>query len=261
MERSEEKARTVAIIDADFIPYYVCHNKKDEPIKTLADCKRLADEFIQHICLATKADMYATFLTVGKCFRYDVNPSYKSNRKYTDQPKYLSEIKEHILINHNGYYDKRYEADDLVLSFRKSNPQYKCIIVSPDKDILNLEGMHYNPKKGEFKFTLPEEEVEYFWRSMITGDTVDGIKGVPGKGTAYFDKISQNYCYDIVLADYYRTEVLGAYVTYFGEYVGIEEFYKNYKSLKIIDDAVLQDVKLNKVKSDETTELTGAEIE
>lgn len=253
MERRKEEV--VALIDADFIPYYVCHNKDGEPEKTLADCKRLADEFIQSICVATKADKFACFLTVGKCFRYDINSTYKANRKYLPI-KFLSEVKEHILVKYNSYYDFVYEADDLVISYKKANPQYECIIVSPDKDILNLEGMHYNPRKGEMKYTLPEEEWEYFWKSMIIGDSADGIKGIPGKGKVFADDVLSMF--DIADTFYpMHSIVLREYIKHFGEYEGIKEFTKNYLSLKIVDNVFIKDVKLNNVMGDETTETTG----
>ncbi len=248
MDRQEGQSENeykpiINIFDSDFIPFYVLNIKKGEEEKTLEQYKYQCDNFIENINKATNADYYIGYLTIGKCFRYDINPSYKANRKYDNLPKYLNELKEYLANNHNFIGQVGYEADDLVISFKAQNSQYESIIVSPDKDILNLEGKHFNPRKMEFKETSNEESIEYFWKSMICGDTIDGIKGIPGKGEKYF--------YNEV----YNEENLGIglpflifneYIQNFGEYEGIKEFYKNFMSLRLVDTIKLEDIKLNK---------------
>ena len=244
MERQKEKAKVVACIDADFLPFFTCYNKKDgSPKKTLEDCIKLTDDFIKNILFMVKADYYVGYLTVGKCFRYRINPAYKSNRKYLGLPDYIKEVKQHLIDRHNFTWNEEYEADDMVVSFKAQNPQYETIIVSPDKDILNLAGKSLNPKKMAFNEVSEEGEINYFWKSMISGDVVDSIKGLPGKGPAYFDKLLKSN----ENGDYYTDLILRAYIEHFGEREGIRQFYINYMSLKMVKDAILDGTKLNKV--------------
>ena len=65
---------------------------------------------------------------------------------------------------------------------------------------------------------------------MITG-THNNTKGLPGKGPVFADKLFLN----IDDVESYRNLVLNEYITKFGEENGINEFYVNYKCLKIKD--------------------------
>lgn len=243
----EEIKQTIACFDADFLPYYVCHNKEGEPIKTLEDCINLCNIFIDSVNKSVKADYYCGFRTVGKCFRYGVNPNYKAKRKYP-YIEYLKEVQEHLSTHHSFYGQEGYEADDLVMSFKAQNSHFNVVIVSPDKDILGAVDYAYNPRKNEFVNNLPYAIIDNFWKSMITGDAVDGIKGIPGKGEAFFNKVimlSDGMFIKNLSEKIIRDNVFNEYINHFGEYEGIKEFTKNYLSLKILENVELTDVKLN----------------
>lgn len=220
----------IANWDADFIPYYVCHSKDKEYEKSLEECIRDCDILIDNINKEIGCEAFVGFLTVGKCFRYEVYKEYKGNRKYLEQPKYLNDVKKHMISKYGFVYDVYYEADDLVYSYKLQNPDHEIIIVSPDKDILNLEGTHYNPRKNEYVSTIKEEAEEYFWRSMIVGDSADNIKGIKGIGPKGAENIIKNQ----KLFSNLRQTVLEEYCKVFGEEEGISEYYKNYKCLKIV---------------------------
>jgi len=201
------------------------------------------DNIIIDILNTIEAEWYLGFLTGGS-FRYKINQDYKANRKGRVRPKYFKVLKEY-LIDHWGFYiHNELEADDLVNIARnyynKINIEdsshltaiygLEPIIVSNDKDILNLEGVHYNPQKKRFEDTSEEGAIDYFWRSMIIGDVGDNIKGIPGKGEKFVEKLITQYpSGDLKIMIYEE------YLEYFGEEYGINEFYKNYKSLKILD--------------------------
>ena len=65
---------------------------------------------------------------------------------------------------------------------------------------------------------------------MIIGDSSDNIKGIPGKGKAFVNKLFEEQTNNL------RDLVFKTYLEHFGEYLGIQEFYKNYMCLKILDD-------------------------
>lgn len=252
MEKSgeEEHKRIIGVYDGDFLPYYVCHNKADQPEKTLEECYALIDTFINNINKAVGAEQYCGFLTVGKCFRYQVYPEYKANRKYDQKLNYLDRVKEYLITKHNFNYISGYEADDLVMSFKEQFKEYNNIIISPDKDILYSVDIAYNPRKNEFIYNSPKEISKYFWTSMITGDTTDNIKGIPGKGSVFAEKLLLNIDDEESLS----ILVYEAYIEHFGVNKGIEEFYKNYRCLHLVNTIVLEEVKLNNVEKIEFSE-------
>lgn len=222
----------IAIWDADFIPFYVCHVKKDYPEKSFTDCVNLSEDLIYNINTAIGADTMIMCFTSGKCFRYNIYPEYKANRKYGDPPKHLFEIKDYLISKYKGVvYKDIYEADDLVCILKNKLNNYKCTIVSPDKDMLMLEGIHYNPKTNEWVTTTEQQAIEYFWKSMIHGDTADNLCGIKGIGKVGADKIINNK----ELFEDYNTLILKHYIKIYGEDLGIEMYYKMYKCLKIID--------------------------
>lgn len=231
------------VYDADFIPFIVCHNRKGEEEKSLEECMLQCDDLIANINSAINCTTFVGFLTKGKCFRYNIYPEYKGNRKYLEMPKYMNEIKDYLISKYHFVFNPSYEADDFVLSYKTKNKDVNCIIISPDKDILNLEGNHYNPRVAEFIHTNKEEAEKYFWRSMMVGDTADNIKGIKGIGPVAADKIIS----EVGLFDSLRTTIMNKYCEIYGEREGIRQFYVNYYCLKIVDniDPILLEVELN----------------
>jgi len=128
------------------------------------------------------------------------------------------------------------------------------IICSPDKDILqNMPGRHFNysykikeESKSKSKELLTDSDFNKgwwietsvegayisFWKSMICGDVPDGIKGIEGKGEAYFKKICEKYSqYGNTFEELIPTE----YINKYGISQGIYEFQKNYRLLRLLD--------------------------
>jgi 5'-3' exonuclease len=231
------------VYDADFIPFIVCHNRKGQEEKTLEECILQCDDIIANINTAIKCDTFVGFLTKGKCFRYSVYPEYKGNRKYLEMPKYMNDVKDYLISKYHFVFNSNYEADDFVLSYKTKYKDINCIIISPDKDIINLEGSHYNPRSAEFRYTNKEEAEKYFWISMMVGDTADNIKGIKGIGPVAANKIIS----EVGLFDSLRATIMNKYCEIYGEREGIRQFYINYYCLKIVDDIdpILLEVELN----------------
>lgn len=60
-------------------------------------------------------------------------------------------------------------------------------------------------------------------------DSVDNIKGIPGKGAKAAETIMEGIKCP-------PARILKNYIEHFGEYVGVQEFYKNYMCLKMKDE-------------------------
>ena len=63
------------------------------------------------------------------------------------------------------------------------------VIVSEDKDLLTVPGLHWNLKTKEL-YSLSEKEADYnFFKQSLMGDTVDNYKGCPKVGEISAEKI------------------------------------------------------------------------
>ena len=228
----ELQSERVAIIDADSICFIAHWNSDSKSFdKSLEDILQSTDQIISNLLITIGASKYIGFVGFGKCVkRNTVYPEYKANRKDREPLKYLTDIKNHMVDKWKFFALYGIEADDMVNSVRvKVDGSIICAI---DKDLLMLEGTHYNYKKNEWVTVSEEQAAEYFWKSMIIGDSADNIKGLEGKGKSFADKLLLNIDDEQSL----RIAVFEEYINHYGEYEGISKFYQNYICLKIKDD-------------------------
>lgn len=244
-----EKKR-LAIVDGDHVMYIVCPNKKlynkdgspkldingihSTENKTLEQCIKLADSYVNNFLNMMKADYYIGALTVGKCYRYRVKRDYKANRIGLEKPPFFKEVRDHLINKWKFVYKENdLEADDIVLKCKDHyKDTYNCFIATTDKDILMTEGTHFDPKKVQWVITSKEEAKKFFWMSMLHGDVADNIIGIPKIGPKKAEKILEKGD-QFKLQEFYIESVFIYYITHFGEEEGIRQFYKNYNCLKM----------------------------
>lgn len=221
----------VNIIDADSILYITTYNKKGADIKTSVDCIEETDRFLNTLLKMTGSTHYLLYLTVGESFRKNYYTDYKDNRKNRVKPDFFDNVREHLLSTWKAVYHKGLEADDLCLITKKNleSRGIDCFISSPDKDILNLEGTHYDYRKNKWVDITEEQAKIYFWSTMITGDIGDNIKGIPGMGDKTVLRL-----FNGVSSINLPSIVFNQYISIMGDNEGIEEFHKNYRCLKIL---------------------------
>lgn len=231
------------IIDGDFILWKVVPTMKDSEDKTLEETLDLLDWYlINKIFIPTNAKSYIGFLGGKGNFRKDITSSYKADRTY-EYPNYFKETKQYMIDKWNFIKVDEIEAEDAVgITLFKYQDS---LIVCEDHDLLQLPGIQYNPTKAIF-LDISIEESEYnFWKQMLTGCSTDKVKGIPKMGEVRATKIlnnSVNTLWEWEEYKFYRFVVLENYISYFGEYNGVEEFYKNYRLLKILrekDDFII----------------------
>jgi 5'-3' exonuclease len=170
---------------------------------------------------------YVAFLTAGS-HRYSFYPEYKANRKKLEKPRFLKELTAYAIETLGFCRVDGYEADDLVNMCKEQLGQ-NVLIAHTDKDLDQIPGNHFNYKKPEF-YDISEDTAQLnLWTQVITGDSIDNIKGIPGKGAKFAEEVFSG----IEVMDY-TCEVLIHYIIKFGEYQGIEEFTKNYKLIKLL---------------------------
>lgn len=125
--------------------------------------------------------------TKGRNFRYDLTPTYKSNRKDVRKPMCLVELREYVESSMASLSLPKLEADDILGIWATSGKIKDPIIVSEDKDLLTIPGRLY--RQGELT-TTTEAEADYRWMlQTLTGDAADGYSGLPGCGPKTAEKI------------------------------------------------------------------------
>ena len=130
-------------------------------------------------------------------FRYIVDPNYKKDR--TDKPIYYSMLKDYVQKTYPWFLAERMEADDSmgIEQTRCREAGINSVIITNDKDLRQVPGNFCNSVTpyAWYKITDPGSYngfgtgFAWFCAQMITGDTVDKIKGIPGKGPARAKKI------------------------------------------------------------------------
>jgi 5'-3' exonuclease len=237
---------TKIVIDGDFIPYYVGYTKKGDPEKTLDQVIDECNNIVWNILVQTQASEYIGFLGVKgePTFRHKIYPEYKGQRT-TELPLFFREVRKHLIEYWKFVFaPSSIETDDAVNITRiRTN----AIAVSPDKDLLQLEGKHYNPKKKVWvdNTFLYQEAAFAFWKDMFVGQTGDNIKGIPqiGEVTArrYLLTLDTKNKDIPAIKQMYASKTLEAYIQYFGMTKGISEFQKNYTCLKILEPEDMPD--------------------
>ena len=194
-----ESVKTLTIIDTFgffFRLYYAMSGLKNKDGKPSGMIHGFAN-FIANLKQEFHSDYIVFALdSGGKTFRNDIDPNYKANR--SEAPK---ELKEQLpicieMIEKMGFCSLRvegYEADDIIASFIKNNPQddLQIKVVTHDKDLYQLISPRvsiYSPAKKELydrdgcyeKYGVYPEQVRDFL--ALTGDSADNIPGVKGIG-------------------------------------------------------------------------------
>lgn len=171
--------RMRAIIDADPLVYIVGFGHKGMP---LSYQKRMMDDFIDNIFEATEADSASLYLTGKGNYRFDVATilPYKGQRDKSHKPEFYEELREYLQEEWNAKLIEGMEADDAcgihAYNYRaKGKPYVVCTI---DKDLLMLEGTHYNYKKGEWNEITETDGWQRFYLQTLTGDSSDNIPGI-----------------------------------------------------------------------------------
>lgn len=140
----------------------------------------------------------------GHTFKKDIFPGYKGNRKKDEKlGEYIDWVKNNcdVIIAHN------LEADDYITLV---NYNQDMLVFSDDKDLRKYNRLcaRINPTE-EILETPPVIMQEEQLIQMITGDSIDNIKGIKGRGEVYARKLmdKNGYTFDTVVKAYKNNNV------------------------------------------------------
>jgi len=170
-------------------------------------------------------DTYSMYLSTGKTFRDDIVRNadqlyngdeprkrvYKGNRLNVEKPKYYNEMVQWLKVNFGARVCEGIEADDAVAiqQIKYLERGKLSILISADKDLNTVPGLHHNPQKKVSYNVSVDEADTWFWCQMIMGDTADNITGLPRKGKmAAFNLLKDSRGYEeqrkIVMDEYFK---------------------------------------------------------
>jgi hypothetical protein len=125
-------------------------------------------------------------LSDGENWRKSVLPTYKHNRSTARRPIILPQVRQYIREKYAAWQRPTLEGDDLlgILSGLHSRFPGEKIMVTLDKDMSTLPGLHYRPHRsvlGVFEVSLADAN-RFHLMQGLAGDATDGYSGCPGWG-------------------------------------------------------------------------------
>lgn len=181
------------------------------------DVYELVDQRIQSIIERTGSNEFEVFLTGPGNFRFDIATiaPYKGNRNAVEKPYHWQTVSDRLLSHWGARVVEGVEADDaLAIKGRWHNDRgLSYVIASRDKDLRMVPCSHYSWACGENQPEIPVYKVDglgeiecrtreyvnnkgktvkthklignglrFFYGQLLTGDSVDNIKGCPNVG-------------------------------------------------------------------------------
>ena len=105
---------------------------------------------------------------------------YKGNRSPFGKPVHYNAIRKHLVERYGAVFVDGMEADD-ALGLKQTSASDTCI-VSIDKDLLMIPGLHWNWVKQEETFIKEKDGIRNFYQQCLVGDPTDNIPGIYGIG-------------------------------------------------------------------------------
>lgn len=226
-----------ALIDADPLVYVIGWQYRDQlpDLMSIRDVQNSCDAMISQLLTRVRADRYVGSFSSEKSFRnriYKYNP-YKGSRRDKEQwvLNWEEVIKDHLRDKWFFVTPYDLEADDLLATAAAILlPPY--IVCSPDKDMRQIPGLHFNPgKEDAVPVQITSEEADYaFWLQVLMGDDTDCVAGIPGIGEVKAKKILEQ-AYDPMMRP---NVVRSAYVKNFGPYYGREIWEQTVDTIQLL---------------------------
>lgn len=162
--------------------------KEVEPVEhALSICKNKLSEMQDRY---GQLEVYIRAL-VQRNFRNNIATlwEYKGNRS-TARPEYFDEIRSYLVERWGAIQIHDQEVDDEVgcrmTELEAMGESY--VICSPDKDLDQFPGLHFNYRTGSQYEVSPEEAQRWFWVQVLCGDYSDNIRGCWKMGQALAEK-------------------------------------------------------------------------
>lgn len=186
-------------------------------------------------------------------FRYKLDKNYKAKR--SDPPIALKRISNLITDRYNLVQVNGIEVDDacgIVQTYYNHYDKWKDtnkvpIIVSPDKDLLQIEGHHlrlkiYPEGEPEYSYTSINDSIRKTIFQCLKGDNTDNIKGIEGCGEVCANNTINQAKHDFDIP----IEAIKAYMNRYGIRTGTEKFARNLLLVYMLENNEYYDFEIPK---------------
>lgn len=189
--------KRILLIDADVIAYEACSACEKEIefepgyFTYHSEFKDVLDTFdavLKQWVKALDGDDYKLCLTDSEGnFRKTVLPTYKGKR--SKKPLALKYLKDYLVEHRGAFFRPGLEGDDCmgILATKRWAGNPELVIVSPDKDMLQIPGKMARWPSPIVITTTGEEADLFHLKQTLTGDVTDGYSGCPGIGPVKAD--------------------------------------------------------------------------
>lgn len=238
MSNRPEKVTNV-LLDGDILAYraaFSCQGKSVDDV-----CHKI-DELIRQIeaetVLFRSEDNFEVYTTGKGNYRndYAVTAPYKGNRKSTEKPEHLGTAYWYLSHQYGAIMVDGIEADDIISTrVKEIGKPETTVIATTDKDLKQCNCWNFNfvrhienqyPDK-EYRepwvFSTEWSGLHYFYEQILTGDTVDNIKGIYRVGPKKAQKLLESCktpreMYEVCVDAYLGYSIKGSVVTAREEY-------------------------------------------
>lgn len=183
----------IVLVDLSSIAHPIWHMSQGQP-----DPNHTSQQIVARVrALASGKPNVAVCCDSGKSFRHELAPSYKANRPAQEAPLHhqIALAKEALEADGFPIWSVRgFEADDVIAAAVDrvlAIPDARAIVVSADKDLLQLVSSHVTVmKSGDGTLFDVQGVIEKFGISpsqicdylCLVGDASDNVKGAKGIG-------------------------------------------------------------------------------
>ena len=203
-----------AIVDGDIILYRICFTV--DPEAELYVVKSHCDKYIESLFQRVGNTHYIGIIGIhgSNNPKYIVAPDYKRGRP-TDKPPHWNTVMNYLMSKYGFVAISGCETDDAVALC--ASEIENSIVVSSDKDLLQIEGEHFVMgvmRKGKIvredkRITVTyEDSIRNYYTQMLTGDVVDNVTAIYGIGPKKAEKLLKDCKIQpemaVVVLDQYR---------------------------------------------------------
>jgi len=204
------------------------------------DYKASIDAFMQEFAEHCGTSRYIGFIDGSKSFRTTISPTYKATRVKTNLLElypFIHRVRDYLITKYKFVEVYNLEGDDAIAIMNKRlngaryytrhdksrvyKTEFNTVIITIDKDLLQLPGLHINIKtrvahhvtenSSVIKITETKKFIatsyKLLYAQCMLGDTADNIKGLAGYGPVKSYNLLSNCstpleAYQIVLNEY-----------------------------------------------------------
>jgi len=170
------------LLDGDILVYRVGFACDDEEEEALV-CATV-DRAVSGILIDCPFEgSVSVFISGENNFRNEIATTapYKGNREGKRRPVWKEQIREHLVQHWDASVSDNQEADDDI-AIEATKDLASAVIISIDKDFLQVPCRHWNFVKQQLTSVTPEEGLLWFYQQILIGDRIDNIIGSEGIG-------------------------------------------------------------------------------